>query len=481
MEFDYTRWHWAVAPTQSACNGQQEPGMAFNNPGSSEWNYLAHDLDVWTRVTDARDVDGTEGMDATRDWTVEQPFNSYDNVTDTVFERTDEVVENASEVYGPILENATDVANSLTDEIPDTTKSDRVEPNANTSDLEELSEDSQSIALDREGPEGEVDPCTEFFHGGGDGEEHVDPWVNIVDMDTAYTGQNGLLGELGSTAVYGNNDADHQDDTNKPSSGPTYLQGQVGIFTDKNDDGDYDQAANNNLWDDIEDVGSYPMLWDMRLDDSGQPDPEAGCTFGFSNTPLTQEMVWANYGAHTGLVMAVYLEEASALWRNEDVAPFPEGEKVFILESQAMNVLRENENDRVLDFEQRIIDGLQSHPNIPDEADVVYANEEMDVNNAFTDQCSEPSGGFDTSISLLHNCEMSCEGDTIVTGFMGESTRGDNVIGSLGGDGNVPPLEIGDKNFAFPTSIVEWIDVDPFDNNPDRNREESSAPPTGEE
>lgn len=52
------------------------------------------------------------------------------------------------------------------------------------------------------------------------------------------------------------------------------------------------------------------------------------------------------------------------------------------------------------------------------------------------------------------------------------------MIGSLGGDGNVPPLEIGDKNFAFPSSIVERIDVDPFDNDPDRNRKESSAPPS---
>jgi len=37
---------------------------------------------------------------------------------------------------------------------------------------------------------------------------------------------------------------------------------------------------------------------------------------------------------------------------------------------------------------------------------------------------------------------------------------------------------IDDEPFTFDSEHSAWYDVDPFDGDPDRNREESSRPPT---
>lgn len=470
-EFDYTRWHWAVAPTQSECGGQQTPGMAFDTPTGADWAFLAHDLDVWTPPTELQNVDGTSGMDNVRDWagpSATDPLwaagSLFGQALGTVWETRDTVAE---ELPG---------GSELLPNPPATQKPHRVEPNAKTGKFVGLAEDSQTIEIPRSGPNEDPSDCDRFFNGVST--EVVDPWVNIVDTDTVAKGHESTFGTFARYNLYGNNRADHQDDVNQGTNGYAYFNGKVGVFTDKFDNGGYRQPTNEDVWSQVYTYGAYPTLWDMRLDPDGTPAEAGGCTMGFSETPLHQEMVDAHYGTHTGLVLAVYLEEPSALTDGQDHIPFPDGENIFLFESQAMHTLRQLQDDDVLAFENRILEGLRSHPDVAGDADARYVTDVMDTDNAFAGQCDERSGGFTTAFSVLHQCETGCEGDTIVTGYMGESTHPDNELGSAGDEpGNIPKLQTEEGPFAFPSSIVTWTDVDPFDNNPDRNREESSSPP----
>jgi hypothetical protein len=80
-------------------------------------------------------------------------------------------------------------------------------------------------------------------------------------------------------------------------------------------------------------------------------------------------------------------------------------------------------------------------------------------------------------MSFTHSCQVTCEGDTIVTGYTFEVG---NAVGALGGGDIFPVFEPQDSAFDFGQGTHTWTDVDPFDNNADRNADESSAPPTGD-
>jgi hypothetical protein len=91
------------------------------------------------------------------------------------------------------------------------------------------------------------------------------------------------------------------------------------------------------------------------------------------------------------------------------------------------------------------------------------------------DAVQEASGGFDTQVSFLHQCETGCEGDTIVTGYVAELTDAQNRIGAST-DGGIPFFQPGGETYSFPSSQLAWVDVDPFDGDPDRNDDRSDRP-----
>lgn len=474
-EVDYSVWHWVVAPVRSACNGDQEPGVRFQTGGS--WDYLAHDLDVWTPATSLNAVNNSEGVHHLPAYTGGIPDPSLGELLRITEENTTKALEEVDEATRPVQE----LAENVTDELPgvpsppesftqllDVGKDSRVEPNHDPDDLAlmGLSEGSQTKSWARESPD--VDSCTAFFD---DTEEYIDPWVNIIDMNTVSTGIAGGFFVSGAPALYGTG-ADHQDRVNRPTTGSMYFEGKLGMFTDKDDIGEYDRPAfpTND--------GAHSLYWDMHVNDNGGIDTDAGCQFE-EGKRLVEAMQEAHYGPRTGLVLAVYLEEPTAVYDHASLTtiPFPAGETIFVHESQALTQLRQQGDPRVEAFGERVTEGMQEHPDIADEAQIVYLNDELGRGSSFPDQCGTfQTGGFRTGVTLVHQCETGCEGDTIVTGYMVESTHPDFQIGA--DRGSIPLLEFANGEvFGLDQRVETWLDVDPFDNDPDRNREESSAPP----
>lgn len=457
-EFEYSVWHWVVAPAQSDCNGQQLPGVSFDT--DAQWDYLAHDLDVWTPATSLHEAEETAAIPNLRDYASGSPDALAEEAVDTFWE----LYFNATEILG-------EVGNQI-DLGPDVQKNQRVEPNHDPDDLArmDLSEDSQAKSWPREDPN-EGTTCSSFFSSFFvDTEDTIDPWVNIVDLDTVAK-RYPFFTSGTSLALYGN-DADHQDRVNSPTTGPVIFSGMVGIFTDKDDNGYYDNYALGGV-----EEGAYGLYWDLHLDTEGHIDTEAGCELQ-EGKRLPEAMQEAHYGPHTGLVMAAYLEEPTLAYDADTYEPyqFLDGQTIFVHESQAITQLRHLGDPVVDDFIAEITDGLRQHPDIADGAETVYINDLFSRDSSFDDQCSEFTGGFETQVSLLHQCETGCKGDTLVTGYMIESTHPDYQVGA--DEGSIPKLQFENGDiFGLEGPIETWLDVDPFDGDPDRNRQESSAPP----
>lgn len=462
-DLDSSRFHWIVAPTQSACGGNQEPGAAFDNPETAQLNFLAHDLDVYVPPTSLEDVDETHGMENAQDYLGGQAD------PDVVFDELSEL---------PGLPRSLSTASTTSN----FDKPHRVEPNAKTGNLSNLDEDSQSIRIPREFEGGLCSP----FTGSGETEHTIDPWVNHLDGEAISAvslnfeaSLNGVGAGVQIPKLYRNQDP-HQDHNNRPGPRLFITYGQAGMFTDKNDDGLYGQAPNDAQFARASSVGAYPLFYDMRVEaeDPTEPDLDGGCSFEASKTTLVENMVNAGYGPRTGLVQAVYLEEPTAVVEPSggQTAPLPGGQTILLFESQAIHRLHDTRDPTIAGFVDRLVEGLRSHPDIPDEATVVNGNDLMGVENAYGSQCAEWTGGFSLDLAFAHQCQTGCEGDTIVTGYVAELTSGSNTIGAA--DGLIPFFNGGQGHpYGFPSDLVTWTDVDPFDNNPDRNTEESRRPP----
>lgn len=445
----YKPYHWVVAPTVSACTGAQEPGFSFDTEAT--WDYLAHDVDLYVSAAElAPTHDTTGGV-----WNAFASVAADQQVTEEVSNPSTSAL---STVFAPLP--------------PQVDKDHRVEPNAerDAANMTGLGEDSQDPAFTV--PREATSECAVLTEE-GEPAYAVDPWVNILDMETVRCCSSSFFHpDPMDKGAYGNS-ADNQDRTNHDTRGSMFTVGYVGLFTDKNDNGAYDRASPSDQFSDIESVGAYPLFWDLWVKDAKQDheiDTSAGCTLDARSETIPALMKEAGYGPHTGLVQVIYLEEATTFsdFSSSASIPYPSGQNIYVMKSQAIHQLDQDGDSKVRSFLDRIVTGLRSHPKIPDAADVVDVNEAFGIQSAFDPQCQKLTGGYYLDVSFVHNCEVSCEGDTIVTGYMIETTKADNSIGSPGSSG-IPVYEPGNEAFEFPQDITTWTDIDPFDNDPKRN------------
>jgi len=472
----YLAWHWIVAPSTSNCEGAQQPGATFRPPAGADEPYLAHDLDVYTPVSDVSGGGAEGSAPVARDYALGIASDAQDQAIDALGDALDTL---------PDLPRVPDEAEAAVDESVSTAanasllvaKTPRVEPN-NAEPVGGLDDTSQSVredlgpgdTLQRTVDEG---PCSMFEDG--ETEETVDPWVDYVDGRAWIDLTAGGL----AAGTYANDDPS-QDQHNNPTTSPYYTQGQVGFFTDKDDDGSYDQAASDQKYqaDEIRETGAYPMLWDMHVDEAGEPADNAGCDV--QGEPLPAIMDDMGYGPYTGLVQAIYLKEPSAVIEREsaDTVPFPAGNNIYLLMSQAAHEFVEVDGttENPIDGEvEHLVAGLRTYAlenGAPSEPAVVRPGTMFDTTSAFADQCPEPTGGFTSDIGFLHDCSLDCEGDTIVTLYTADLET-DRLY-----DTEIPGFSVDGANYELGAGQHVWYDVDPFDGDPDRNRDESSAPPT---
>ncbi|PSG97646.1 hypothetical protein BRD56_04710 [Thermoplasmatales archaeon SW_10_69_26] len=451
---DYDVWHWVLAPAPSACGGAQEPGFATSP--DADLPYLAHDLDVYSPATTAAGID-----------------------------RGQPLAEAAQTAVGHRLGQAPSPPEPAREPEPAAAelvaKDDRVEPNA-------PGDSSQStIDVDRDPLANE---CT-LVREDAEQAASVDPWVDLIDaqvyrnlwldsilgvdpwlegLDRASYQQAPVAGAFGDANDAYLQDEDHQDASNRPGPWMYSAGGQVGVFTDLDDDGRYDQAANGRLFEAIGDVGAYPLFWDMRVTEDGAIDGDAGCTL--AGERLTQAMAEAGYGPRTGLITAVHKTEPTVLydWRTSQAFPQLEAGQTYVLLSQALAAQREDPTVR-----QAIaatLDKLPAEVALDDDR-VVFPGEWTTPASDFYEQCGYPTGGFHTSWSFTHEAR-ALAGDTIVTAYVLDNAAADGV---LGGDGLVPAFTPQGEAYAFEHGLSQWFDVDPIDGDPDRNTETCSAPP----
>jgi hypothetical protein len=478
---DYITFHWVVAPTLVQDCGAREPGfLTTPEETSTKYPYLAHDLDVFVNPT------ATNAN--------EQP-NSTPAIRDQALAVAGEQIGQASEDVDNVTENVTEPVPGLQDGVSlpaQAAKSDRVEPNADPVDgLEDTSQSLPSEHADGNELFRSLDDCEELT--ADETEDTIDPWVDLIDGETikqatstdqvVYTANNGHVGSATQTGfsvgAYGNEDPD-QDDDNHPGPDLYRTEGNVGLFTDKNDDGAYETVDGDTQTfsgtktnsDEIESVGAYPMLWDIRLDDNGNIDTEAGCQI--SQTTLTKGAVDAGYGPETGLFQAVYLSESTVFVdaTNQNVVDYPTGNNIYLFLSQSArdlykpDTLDANHVDAQID---EAIDELRS--SVADGAAVQVPGDGFDYASDFQTQCDEDTGGFTLEFSFAHSCQLDCSGDTIVTGYAFELEDD-----QLGGGALLPTFPA--DGFEYGSGTYSWFDVDPFDNDPDRQDGNDDSPPT---
>lgn len=448
----YVRWHFVVAAAPTACNGLVDPGFALD-PGLTGTSrvYLAHDLDVYTPLAHlATGPPEASSFTNLRDWGQAHVHG----LTGQGRDRWPDPGRSGGTTDLPIEETRRHAA-----------KDRLAEPNA-------ANDTSQShVRIDR------GNACTRVADT-PETEATQDPWVDIVDARVLKTGQ--------GTGAYGNDRAD-QDAGNRPGPGWFTTRGMVGVFTDPDDDGAYEQAPPSGVFSEIFDVGAYPMFWDMHLAPDGTLAPARGCEL--DDRSLTEMMSEAGYGQRTGLIQLVLLHEGSD-WFYRDDPTWLEHENIigidgdasstapnaYLFMSQGLWQLHERGSlDGLVDDLRDLLPG--------DEHDLVASTEMLAPpeggRSDFYGQCGEGSGGFTSHWDFTHHCLEAefadCSGDTVLTAYVYENEDPDNVIGGAGGIPAFRPT--GWRAFDGLTGGV-WIDVDPLDNDPDRNTE-GGAPPTG--
>jgi len=441
---EYLRWHYVVAPSSSPCNGGLDPGFTFEvSTASGGIPYLAHDLDVYTPLAHLVNTNAGDGFTNVRDWA--QRF-----VGDTT---GGEDAQGVSDVLGssaiPLEEERRYVA-----------KDHRTEPNAAGDDSQ------QKIVVPRD------DICTRVTET-GETEATEDPWVNVIDSHT-------VPAEGPDVDAYLDGD-DSQSADNRPGPNLYTTTGKLGIFADVDDDGTYDQAPADSVFSSVAEHGAYPMIWDVHLDadrigDAQDPDDAAmqgGCqAHGFDLSGAARE---SGYGAETGLIQVVYLHEPTVIVERSTQEAFLEaaGDTAFVFLSEGLQTLHERGSERV---QQQIDEALAAVP--AEDPRVQYMYEWEGHGSDFSAQCEEGTGGFTNDWAFAHACDRDgslCEDGTVVTRYVYETDNGE--IG-----GAIPAFRPGDQIFdGFADEAGDaWTDVDPLDDDPSRNDDEDSSPPTGE-
>jgi hypothetical protein len=189
---------------------------------------------------------------------------------------------------------------------------------------------------------------------------------------------------------------------------------------------------------------------------------------------------------------------------SNETAAYPLGENIYVQLSQSAREIWDYEIDDgsdeypLSDEVDTLVENLRDYVNdetsasLPDESgssdsvnvkqslDIHVPGDEFERDSDYLDQCGQQTGGFSSALDFVHNCqaEAGCEGDTIASLYTFEVDAND---GNLGGGGStaIPQLTVNGTSFPEQGSgQYTWIDVDPFDGDPDRNHQESSAPPT---
>jgi hypothetical protein len=462
-QVDYFTWHWTVAPHPSACGGLQEPGFSFETPSNADHPYLAHDLDVYTPVTDASAR--SFSPEGTRDYATGMAEESMDRagVPDV------RVPPLPGDRNGSVHDTLDEGEDTLVNTSYRFVKSHRVEPNAGP--MGDLDDTSQTIRLTRD------DICETLETD--ETEATMDPWVNIVDA-----------GAIGQGAGDYGNDNQSQDEHNDPSTGSHTTAGKVGMFADKNDDGTYDQIASGQKYqgDQVVAHGAYPMLWDVPLTaDASSIDTTSGCEI--EGRPFGQVAADAGYGPTTALAQAIFLREPTVFTDDVsgEVAPYPGGNNIYVLLGPGGRTAWDGEvhdggdanavSGRIDEFAEDLEAFVSETYGISKQE--IFVEEPGAVFNRgsdFSSQCGEATGGFSLELSFTHTCRVNCSGDTVATTYFYEVARSSGKIGG----GSVPVFTVNGDPHDFGQGVHQWYDVDPFDGDPDRNRAESARPPTGD-
>jgi hypothetical protein len=453
---EYVRWHFVVAPTVSACNGLAEPGFRMSSQVASI-PYLAHDLDVYTPAAHSSINDNTNGFTNVRDWT--------QAVARELFGRSDDRVPDTGEIGGPttlpVEETRSNVAKDWI-----------AEPNT----VHDRSKEHVHVERDN--------PCTQL-QGTTETPETQDPWVDVTDSRVIKTGA--------GTDPY-QNEREDQSAGNRPGPGWYTTRGMTGVFADPNDDGEYEQATSQSVFSDIHEEGAYPMFWDLRLDEENEIDTEAGCRMGEDHLP--EMMAEAGYGERTGLIQIVLLREGADWYFRDDGLqlehenivgldgdPGSPAPNAYLFMSQGLWELYEDQDHGVRSAVAEMLKQLPvANYDLWPSTEMLEPSEEG--RSDFYPQCQEGTGGFTSRWDFTHHCveeePISCEDDTVVTAYLYEDADGDGVIGGSGIPAFQPTGSDPYEGFDGSDAYDLWLDVDPLDDDPDRNTRDGS-PPTGEE
>ncbi len=460
---DYDVWHFVVAPSASPCSGAAEPGFAIDTGdigSDATAPYLAHDLDIYTPSTGFLGVKNADSLDT---WSSEFQDRVEENTTDPIVDQVNDIT--ALELAG--TSDYTVAKERLQ------------EPNAPG----DTSQDSRT--LDETGDLERIagaDACSELTAD----EEFFDPWVNVIDV---FLWQD--FGAFGFTPVHdADNNDPNQDAGNTGGPGLYYMDGYVGMFTDKNDDGDYDTASGetSNKGETINSVGAYPLWMDMQANktDDGWEPAEGGCNMGFSGARLTDEMVAAGYGLHTGVVQVLYLNEPTVLvdfFGGNNYTNLA-GNTAYVFTNQALGALYQDGEATAVGL---VGDALEKAGLDPAGAGTAYnlafPGHEVGYTSDFGGQCRAETGEISPKWEFFHSCQLDCSDDVLVTAYYAELTNSD---GTLGGNGALPLFDPAGDGAGFDFSvfdsdgdgIIEMYDVDPLTDNPDDNTGHGQQPPS---
>ncbi len=468
----YRLWHFVVAPTASACDAHVEPGFWFDIGGLDAGSipYLAHDLDVHTPAGEGLNLDQTD--------TLEQ----------LAIQETRDTLAGLGEVGEAGVSLAW--------------REHRREPNAEpqANPLEETT--GTHVRVDRS-----VAAECLALASTAETPTTVDPWLDVIDgravLDATETTSDDridpLEGELGGYALSSaRSPGADPDATNRPGPASLRIEGKVGVFADKDDDGRYLGQPAGRLWEGWEEIGAYPMFWDLWLDEDHWPGSGIGCRPadhvaneqagkpGGSAPTLTEMMVQAGYEARTGLLAAVY-QSQPAVW--EDTRT---GERhlvgdqgrggVTVLMSQGLHRLYNGtEQTRpdpwtvstirgiIQELTTYATDGL-GHPApelfIPSRDRAGQGSGTSD----FVPQCGQATGGFQSAWRFSHACPgpLGCQGDTLVTAYLRQG--GPEHLGQAPPWTWLEPFTPEGQGAYDWEGQAVWVDVDPLDGDPTRSR-----------
>jgi len=491
---EHMRWHWVIAPNQPDCPNM-EPGFDFG-PDRAEMPYLAHDLDVYTppqRLSAFGDQPSTDNL-----YSIDDGEDGYAN----------SFIQESPDVPAVPIEETEEQAESTAEPVR---KGDVLEPN-HASPAPSGIDDNSRVAISEDRTLGQG--CSEL--GQTETDATKDPWVNYLDtsvsVDRTLTVREPVVEERApptkggvSTAqygLYGSQDDEHDGD-NDPTTDLYSTSGNVGMFTDKNDDGEYDVVVGPSnaasgfgagvySGGNIEATGAYPMLWDMHVNetDSGlEVDETSGCS-GPSSQEFAKTMKQAGYGPNTGLAQAIYLREPTVFEDSQlddaDTAVY-DGNNIYVLLNDAARTAWDGEindggDDTTLGEEvDALVENLRTFVVTEHEAptaslEVKEPGADLGLDSDFFSQCGTDTGGYSLSPSFLHSCRIDCSGDTIATMYTFEVDRD---VGTIGG-GPIPGFQIDGSAYDFGTGQHTWYDVDPFDGDADRNEQRMTPPSTAQ-